>query len=92
MPQCLCDPTVVGGCTQTDGGSQQMGFPGSVQIFLAVTGLFLVFVSQSLCNEQQVTGETGHVSAWGPLEWSSGAFGVFTVAHTRLFREIPMYF
>lgn len=56
-------PQLVAGCRQTDGCSRQMGFPGSVQIFLAVTGLFLVVVSQSLCNEQQVTGETGHVCA-----------------------------
>lgn len=29
------------------------GFPGSVQIFLAVAGLFLVVVSQSLCSDSR---------------------------------------
>ncbi|KAL2294936.1 hypothetical protein Nmel_018080 [Mimus melanotis] len=41
------DPAVVAACTQTS-RSRQMGFPSSVQIFLAVRGLFLVVVS-SLC-------------------------------------------
>lgn len=62
MLQCSWEPAVVAGCRQTS-RSWRMGFPGSVQIFLAVTGLFLVVVSQSLCNEQQVTGESGHVCA-----------------------------
>lgn len=68
MLQCSWDPAVVAGCRQTS-RSWRMGFPGSVQIFLAVTGLFLVVVSQSLCNEQQVIGESGHVCAWGQ-QWS----------------------